>query len=64
MFNSTHTRWAPWQVIDGNDLTSGTISALTAIADLYEKAVPAEPPEVGEKVIQFRQPKTSENNRA
>jgi polyphosphate kinase 2 (PPK2 family) len=63
-FRNTHTRWAPWHVIDGNDLTSGTISALTAIADLYEKAMPAAPPEVGEKVIQFRQTKANENSRA
>jgi polyphosphate kinase 2 (PPK2 family) len=63
-FRNTDTRWAPWQVIDGNDLTSGTIAALTAIADVYEKAMPAEPPEVGEKVVQFRQPKATENSRA
>lgn len=64
MFRNTDTRWAPWQVIDGNDLTSGTIAALTAIADVYEKAMPAEPPEMGERVIQFPQPKTSEPSRA
>ena len=59
-FRNTDTRWAPWQVIDGNDLISGTIAALTTIADVYEKAMPAEPPEVGERVVQFRQPKAND----
>jgi polyphosphate kinase 2 (PPK2 family) len=64
MFRHTDTRWAPWTVIDGNDLTSGTIAALTAIADIYEKAMPAEPPAVGETVVDFRQPKATEQTRA
>jgi polyphosphate kinase 2 (PPK2 family) len=64
MFSLTDTRWAPWRVIDGNDLTSGTIAALTAIADMYEKAMPAEPPALGETVIPFRQAKTQESTRA
>ena len=63
-FQNTDTRWAPWKVIDGNDLMSGTIAALSAIADIYEKAMPAAPPEVGEKVVPFRQPKASEPSRA
>ena len=53
LFKQTDTRWAPWQVIDGNDQVGGCIAALTAIADLLEKAVPAEPPAEGETVIQF-----------
>lgn len=64
MFANTDTRWAPWKVIDGNDLTSGTITALTAIADMYEKAMPAEPPSVGETVVDFRHNKKPEHNRA
>ncbi len=64
LFVHTDTRWAPWRVIDGNDMTSGAIAALTAVADMYEKAMPAEPPAFGETVIQFRQPKTPETNRA
>jgi hypothetical protein len=64
IFTQTDTRWAPWQVIDGNDETSGSIAALTAIAELMEKAMPAEPPAVGETVIQFRHPKAGENGRA
>lgn len=53
LFKQTDTRWAPWQVIDGNGETGGTIAALTAIADQFEKAVPAEPPAEGETIIQF-----------
>ncbi|MBA3666135.1 MAG: polyphosphate kinase [Sphingomonas sp.] len=53
MFNLTDTRWAPWQVIDGNDEVSGTVAALTAIAGAFEKAMPAQPPVEGETVLQF-----------
>ena len=51
----TDTRWAPWQVIDANDEVGGRIAALTAIADLFEKAMPSEPPVEGETVVQFPQ---------
>ncbi len=64
IFAHTDTRWAPWKVIDGNDETSGGLAALTAIADLMEKALPAEPPAVGDTVVQFRHPKTIEPSRA
>lgn len=46
MFRLTHTRWAPWTVIDGNDKKSARIAALTAIADQLEAAVPMTPPPV------------------
>jgi len=59
LFKQTDTRWAPWQVIDGNDETSGSIAALTAIAEQFELAMPAEPPADGETVIQFPQPKSA-----
>ena len=59
LFKQTDTRWAPWQVIDGNDETSGSIAALTTLADLFEKAMPAEPPAEGETVIQFPQQKSA-----
>jgi len=64
IFAHTDTRWAPWKVIDGNDETSGCVAALTAIADLMERALPAEPPAVGDTVVQFRHPKTIEPSRA
>ena len=63
-FDNTNTRWAPWNIIDANDSAAGCIAALTIVADLMEKTMPAEPPEVGETVVQFRQPKTNEQTRA
>jgi polyphosphate kinase 2 (PPK2 family) len=64
LFAHTDTRWAPWKVIDANDETTGCIDALTAIADAMDKVMPAEPPAMGETVVQFRQPKTPETNHA
>ena len=63
-FGHTNTRWAPWNIVDANDSAAGCISALTILADLMEKAMPAEPPAVPETVVQFRQPKTPEQTRA
>ena len=63
-FANTNTRWAPWTIIDANDATAGCIAALSAIADQMEKAMPSEPPEMGETIVQFRQPKANEQNRA
>ena len=64
LFKQTNTRWAPWQIIDDNDAAAGCIAALTAIADQMAKTVPAEPPEMGETIVQFRSPKNSEQTRA
>jgi polyphosphate kinase 2 (PPK2 family) len=64
LFHHTNTRWAPWTVIDANDATASCIAALTAIADQMEKAMPAEPPEMGETVVSFRSTKTPEQTRA
>jgi polyphosphate kinase 2 (PPK2 family) len=44
MFERTNTRWAPWQVIDGNNKKAARIAALTHIADALEKHVPMKPP--------------------
>ena len=63
-FHHTNTRWAPWTVIDANDEAAGCITALTAIADQMEKAMPAEPPAMGETIVPFRQPRTPETNSA
>jgi polyphosphate kinase 2 (PPK2 family) len=38
------TRWSPWRVIDGNDEAEATLAALSAIADAWAEAMPAEPP--------------------
>ncbi len=63
LFAHTDTRWAPWKVIDANDESAGCIAALTSIADALEKAMPAEPPAMGETIIPFRS-KTTETNHA
>ena len=38
------TRWSPWVMVDGNDETQAAITALSAIADAWADAMPAEPP--------------------
>ena len=63
-FKQTNTRWAPWTIIDDNDAAAGCIAALTAVADQMEKAMPSEPPAMGETIVQFRNPKTPEQTRA
>lgn len=40
----SNTRWSPWRIIDGNDEAMAAVTALTAIADAWDKAMPAEPP--------------------
>ena len=40
----TDTRWSPWRIIDGEDEEEAAVAALSAIADAWEKAMPAEPP--------------------
>ena len=64
LFAHTDTRWAPWKVIDANDENAGCIDALTAVADVMEKAMPVEPPVMGETVVQFRPSRTPESNHA
>jgi polyphosphate kinase 2 (PPK2 family) len=61
LFAHTDTRWAPWKVIDSNDETAGCLTALTIIADQMDKALPAEPPAMGETVVQFRHKATERN---
>ena len=46
MFRETDTRWAPWQVIDGDHKKAARIAALTHIADALERVVPVKPPEL------------------
>lgn len=45
----TDTRWSPWRVIDGDDEEEAAVAALSAIADAWEKAMPAEPPRLVSK---------------
>lgn len=44
MFIHTDTRWAPWQVIDGNNKKAARIAALSHIADTLEAKVPMTAP--------------------
>jgi polyphosphate kinase 2 (PPK2 family) len=48
----TDTRWSPWRFIDGNDAGQAAVAALQAIADAWQKAMPAEPPKLVETAIQ------------
>lgn len=41
---NTDTRWSPWRWIDGNDEGAAALAALSAVADAWSKAMPAEPP--------------------
>jgi polyphosphate kinase 2 (PPK2 family) len=41
---NSDTRWSPWRTIDGNDERMASLMALEAIADVWAKAMPAEPP--------------------
>jgi polyphosphate kinase 2 (PPK2 family) len=45
---NSDTRWSPWRMIDGNDEQSAAIAALSAIADAWASAMPAEPPHLVE----------------
>jgi polyphosphate kinase 2 (PPK2 family) len=40
----TDTRWSPWRIVDGDNEEEAAVAALSAIADAWEKAMPAEPP--------------------
>jgi len=51
MFARTDTRWAPWQVIDGNNKKAARIAALTHIADRLEEHVSMEPPKPDPKIM-------------
>ena len=62
LFAHTNTRWAPWTVIDANDENAGCITALTAVAEQLQKAMPADPPAMDETIVPFRSPKISETN--
>jgi polyphosphate kinase 2 (PPK2 family) len=64
LFALTDTRWAPWKVVDSNDEVAASIEALTIIAEQLEKAMPVEPPAMGETIVPFRQARTTEPNRA
>ena len=51
MFARTDTRWAPWQIIDGNNKRAARIASLTYIADRLAENVSMEPPEPDQKIV-------------
>lgn len=57
MFDHCDTRWAPWKVIDGSDKRSCRIAALTAVAEAFRKAMPADPPAEDERIAMLAREK-------
>ena len=55
MFARTSTRWAPWQVIDGNRKKAARIAALTHIVERMEARVPMDPPAADPAVVALAQ---------
>jgi polyphosphate kinase 2 (PPK2 family) len=43
---NSDTRWSPWHTINGDDEHSAMVAALTAVADAWAEAMPAEPPKL------------------
>jgi polyphosphate kinase 2 (PPK2 family) len=43
---NTDTRWSPWRMIDADDDAAALVAALSAIADAWAEAMPAEPPHI------------------
>jgi polyphosphate kinase 2 (PPK2 family) len=50
MFERTDTRWAPWQVIDGNNKRAARLAVLEYVADCLEEHVSMEPPEADPEI--------------
>lgn len=49
LFARTDTRWAPWLLIDANDLDAASTKALEAVAESLGKAVPQDPPQEAQR---------------
>jgi len=43
---NSDTRWSPWRMINGDDEQAAVVAALSAVADAWEQAMPAEPPQL------------------
>ena len=59
LFAQTDTRWAPWRVVDANDEAAAQVAALTILADAFDKAIPSDPPALGETVVDFPHQKSA-----
>lgn len=53
MFDRTHTRWAPWTVIDGNNKKAARIAALSHVAGILEARLPMDPPAADPAVVEL-----------
>lgn len=51
MFKRTHTHWAPWTVIDGNNQKAARIAVLTHVIGELEKSVPQEFPGADPEIV-------------
>lgn len=51
MFKRTHTHWAPWTVIDGNNQKAARIAVLTHVIEELEKSVPQDFPEIDPQIV-------------
>ena len=51
MFKRTHTHWAPWTVIDGNNQKAARIAVLTHVIEELEKSVPQDFPEIDLQIV-------------
>ncbi|USI73015.1 polyphosphate kinase 2 family protein [Sphingomonas morindae] len=51
MLAFTHTRWAPWTVIDAGHAPSGQLTALRHVVERLEAVVPSAPPEADPLLI-------------
>jgi len=43
---NSDTRWSPWRMINGDDEHGAVVAALSAVADAWAEAMPAEPPQL------------------
>ena len=55
MFKRTHTHWAPWTVIDGNNQKAARIAVLTHVIAELEKSVPQEFPDANPDIVTLAQ---------
>jgi polyphosphate kinase 2 (PPK2 family) len=55
MFKRTHTHWAPWTVIDGNNQKAARIAVLTHVIAELEKSVPQEFPDANPNIVTLAQ---------
>ena len=55
MFKRTHTHWAPWTVVDGNNQKAARIAVLSHVIAELEKSVPQEFPEADPAIVALAQ---------